>query len=80
MPLAANREKRKSAREARQLVWQKAYAAAKANPKATEDQLFAIIATDLEDTAAAGEGFDISILMQLLMTLLPLIMKLFNRP
>jgi hypothetical protein len=74
MPLA-NREKRKSAREARQLVWQKAYAAARANPNATQDELFGIVAADLE----AAEGFDISIILQILTVILPLIMKLFNR-
>ena len=79
MPIRENRAKRKTEREQRQLVWQKAFAAVRANPNATQDELFGIVATDLQDSAAAGEGFDISILLQLLMTLLPLIMKLFNR-
>jgi hypothetical protein len=74
MPLA-NREKRKDAREARRLVWAKTFAAAKANPDADADQLFGIVAADLEDT----EGFDIGILLQLLITVLPLILKLFNK-
>ena len=78
MPLAANREKRKTEREARQLVWRKLFEARAANPNADHNELAAIVAADLQDE---GEllGFDIGILLQLLVTLLPLIMKLFNK-
>ena len=78
MPLAANREKRKTEREARQLVWRKLFEAKQANPNADHNELAAIVATELQDE---GEkmGFDIGILLQLLVTLLPLILKLFNR-
>ena len=78
MPVA-NRAKRKAEREARRLVWSKAFAAIQANPSATQEELFGIIATDLQDAATAEDGFDISILLQLLVMLLPLIMEIFNR-
>ena len=78
MPLAANREKRKSEREARQLVWRKLFEARQSNPNADGNELAAIVATDLQDE---GEplGFDIGILLQLLTTLLPLILALFKK-
>jgi hypothetical protein len=51
MPLAANREKRKTEREARQLVWRKLFEAKQANPDADGNELAAIVATDLQDDA-----------------------------
>ena len=78
MPIAANREKRKNERQARQLVWQKLFEAKQANPNADGNELAAIVATDLQDNADLM-GFDIGVLMQLLVTLLPLILKLFNK-
>jgi hypothetical protein len=76
MPLA-NRAKRRTERESRQLVWQTAFAAARKNPGATQDELAGIIATDLQDKA--GDGFDINLLLQLLITLMPFIMQLFQK-
>jgi hypothetical protein len=76
MPLA-NRAKRKTEREARQLVWRKVFEAARANPNAGQDELFGIVASDLQD--AASDGFDIGILLQILLTVLPLILKLFGK-
>jgi hypothetical protein len=70
------RAKRKSEREARQLVWQKAFTAARANPNAGQEELFGIVAAEIQD---AGDGFDIGLMLQILITVLPLILKLFGK-
>jgi len=69
--------RRRDERAARRLVWQKAFAAARDNPAASGDELFGIVAADLQDDDL--DGFDIGLLLQILMAVLPLIQKLFNR-
>jgi hypothetical protein len=77
MPLA-NRSKRRSRREHRARVWGKLFRVLRENPTMKADDVAATVAAEIQEEGET-DGFDISILLQLLVTLLPLIVKLFNR-
>jgi len=71
-------EKRQQQREARAYVWREVFAAVERNPTADAKQIAAEVATEIQEN---GEqlGFDVNVLLQLLITLLPLILQLFQR-
>jgi hypothetical protein len=79
MPSLADRiAERREQRAARALVWREVFAAVQANPDADPEQIAADVAVNLEDQAEAA-GMDIAVLLQLLVTILPLILQLFQR-
>jgi hypothetical protein len=71
-------EQRRQEREARAFVWQRVFAAVEQNPDADPNEIAAQVAVELEENAEKF-GFDIGVLLQLLVTLLPLILQLFQR-
>lgn len=77
MPLA-NREKRRTRREHRAKAWATVFRLVRANPQATADEIAGMAAAELQEEGGK-DGFDISILLQLLVAILPFIMELFNR-
>lgn len=76
--MVRTRSQRKSNREARALVWTKIVEANQANPDATPEQLAGAVAADLQENGETY-GFDVSTLLELLVTLLPLILSLFKK-
>lgn len=72
------RVNRKSRREHRAKVWSTTFRLVKANPQASTDDLAGMVAAELQEDGER-DGFDISLLLQLFITILPLIMQLFNR-
>jgi hypothetical protein len=71
-------EKRRQQREARAYVWREVFAAVERDTTADPKQVAAEVAVEIQEN---GErlGFDVNVLLQLLVTLLPLILELFKR-
>lgn len=72
------RASRKNRREHRAKVWSTMLRLARTNPQMSGDELTGLAAAELQEDGEK-DGFDISILLQLLIALAPLIMQLFNR-